>query len=189
MTTCFIDVAAELLRMTLTKQVSSPSVTVYLSRCNTSPNRARGVPVYYPRLALSWGPGDWPLGVQLVDRRGYLVEWTYPDVYRWLVSSLSGARCQVVVSVGDGASMPKKWTAKRIAAAKLRIAQSGEAVRADAAAKVATVEAWAESVRKVDVILAAGRMVESAGWLDAAHAVAAGEGLDQWGASGGGGGV
>jgi hypothetical protein len=200
MSVCFLPVASELVRMTLVNNMrytnGVPRLTVIMVPSVSSPNRARGVPLYNPTVMVSWGPEDWAWqGVAMVDKRGYFVEWSHADVYPWLVSTLNGSRCEVQIQFQDGAAMPKKWTAKRVAAAALRLDEFDPvAVQAVAAAKLATVATWAESARKASLVLAAQRMISAAAWSDAARQLAQGGSLDPWGGGslddpGGGGGT
>lgn len=175
---CFVEVAAEIVRMTLTPAATGVHVLAVVLSPVAGINRARGVARYTVAVHLSWGPADWVTGVTLVDSRGYLVEWTMGDVQTWLVSALSGAECRVVVHVDSAASLPKKWTAARVIKAAARIGGAVSAVLAEAAAKVATVAGWADSGRKTAVMDAAARMEGAAAMLQTAKDLQMGVGMD-----------
>lgn len=190
MQSCFINVASELVRLSLAFGAQYPLLKITLGRSVASPNRARGVPVYNPVVSLSWGPAEWIAGVQLVDRNGYPVQWLYADAYKWLAASLNGAEIQVQVLVRDASYIPPKWTAKRVEKAQLRIALDAGAVYVEADDKTTKAMALAMSAKRAALLESARCLEESAAWLTAAQALAANTGIENWvtpGDAGGGG--
>jgi hypothetical protein len=175
---CFLDAAAEIVRMTLKTAATGVHVVAVVLSPVAGINRARGVARYTVAVHLSWGPAEWVQGVTMVDSRGYLVEWTMGDLQTWLVSALPGAACRVVVHIDNAATLPKKWTAARVTKAAARIGGVVSGVLASAAAKVATVTGWAESGRKAAVIEAAARMVGAAAMLQTAKDLQMGVGMN-----------
>lgn len=188
MQSCFVQVASELVRVSMALGAQFPLLKITLNRSPASPNRARGVPVYNPVLSLSWGPAEWVAGVQLVDRNGYPVQWVYTDAYKWLTVSLNGAVLEARIVVSDAAYIPKKWTAKRIEKAQTRLAFLPDDVLAAAAEKIATANSWAMSDRRAALLESARCMQDAAAWLHTAQYLRAGLGEDEWVTAGNAGG-
>lgn len=130
--------------------------------------RARGSARYIVTMAAdAVGGGE---SVRFVDARGYVRGLTLQEVGGWLEKYLSGEAIAVHLRIPDASSLPAQWTPARMAAMDARLAAlDPQAMRAEAAAKTATVQGWADSGRRTAVIEAAGNMVQCAElveWLD-----------------------
>lgn len=178
MKSCFLNVASEALRLTLTTSTPPKVITVTLDPMPDQGNRARASAKFWVTLRLDYAAAPWSSGVLIVDTRGYPVAWKYEAVGKWLVKALSGAPCVVNLVVSNGAQIPARWTVAREAAAAVKVSGLDvQAVTSEAAAKVQSVQAWGPSVRKTAVLDAAGRMVEAAALAVAVKAVQGGAAL------------
>lgn len=160
---CFLPVISEAIRLTLTDSTPLKILRVNLSPVDGQGSRARAGAKFHAVVALLWGPSVWADGVLIVDARGYPVAWSLEAVGKWLAKALSGEPCVVDLHITDAANIPPKWTQQRANSAALKVsAVSAVKVVADAAKKVASVQGWALSQRRTEVMDAAARMVDAA---------------------------
>jgi len=160
---CFVNVASEIVRRKVVAGGNTSQLLIDLVMPVQRVSRARAEAKFCVRLFVPGAPEPWQSGVDLVDVRGYLVEWAFSDVGKWLVKSLSGSPCVVSVRLQDAASMPTPWTPARVEALAGKVAvMSPASVRAVADDKTQSVAAWAESDRKTSVIMAAQKMRDAA---------------------------
>ena len=130
------------------------SVGVTLTEVKDGLSRARGHAKYFVLVSLSWS-GEF----DIVDSLGYPVQWTLEALNTWLTKSLSGVVQGLTVTIADSSKVAARWTDTRIAAANAKVvALDVVAMRADAAAKRASVIAWVPSERRTNVMSAAVRL-------------------------------
>ena len=159
---CLAVVATELVRRAVVSG-GYPVLGVLLQPMAVRVHRARGSARYAVRVRVSGAPEPWDGGVWLVDKRGYFVEWTYQDVGRWLIKSLSGDRITVSLTVKNAGQLPAPWTADRLQKLADKVAAVDHAAMVAAAdKKAATVADWGPGLRRVTVTGAADRMRQAA---------------------------
>ena len=172
---CFLTVASEAVRATLT--ASDPVKILYVDMVpiDNQVSRARGGARFNVMLRLSWVAGDWAGPVLLVDARGYPLVWKFDAVGKWLVKALSGFDCVVTVTIKGAAQVPARWTPARVDASREKVrALDAAAIVGSAAAKLVSVDAWAPGLRKAAVVDAARRMVEAVGMAEVVKGLEAG---------------
>lgn len=135
------------------------TVTLNLVAVDDGVSRARASAVFNLSFDLSWKIDQFVL----VDKRGYPVSWKFAYVNSWLEKSLSGQQSGLIVQVDNAAKLPARWTAKRIDSINEKLqAESGDAMRNEAAAKRASVSTWADGIRRRAVLAAADAMDDCA---------------------------
>lgn len=178
MTACFLNVASEAIRLTLTESNPPKVLTVRLMPAANQGNRARAAARFNVMVVMEWAVSPWCDGVVLVDSRGYALEWKYEALGKWFAKTLSGARCIVNIEIEDGAQIPARWTPARVQASFTKVAEvSPQSVIDDAAAKEASVSAWAPGPRRAMVAAAAAAMREAAALVVAVQAAQGGADL------------
>ncbi len=146
------------------KNIGAGLVTVTLTQVEGG-SRARAAARFMVDVQhASMGEGE---RVRFIDARGYPEALQLGQVVQWLSKHMSGGAVSVRINVTDAARLPAPWTPSRINAMAAKFAAvDPDALRDDAAAKVATVTSWADSGRRAAVLDAAARMGECAAFVE-----------------------
>lgn len=180
-----VTIATDLLRIACASVAPSDVLVVQLTPLATGVNRARASAQYVATFAPNW------LGesahVQLIDSRGGVVGYTLAKLAAMLARVLPANCPAVQIQIEDATQLPARWTDARIASLATKVAAADPAaIRAAAAAKLATVADWVASDRKTAVVEAAARMESCAAAIDA---IRSGFPFGQGGGGEGGGGM
>lgn len=160
-------------------------LSVNLAALADGVSRARASARFTISINMPWY-GE-PGALALVSSRGYPVEMSLAQVASFLARALPAHQFAVTITIDDAAKVPARWTEARLASlARKMDATDPAAIRAEAAAKRATVEDWTDGERKTAVLTAAANMDQCA---DAVEAIRAGLPFGQGGGEGGEGGM